>query len=109
MLALAINKKHYAPEGIRETRTFSVNIPSVDLLTETDYCGIVSGRNVDKSKVFSLFLLVLFVVSFVLILRLLCSVCHTIHYHALNYTQPNCRNTTHKQKQRPLDKPKPQN
>jgi len=42
MLAVAINKKHYSPEGIRETRTFSVNIPSVDLLTQTDYCGTVS-------------------------------------------------------------------
>jgi flavin reductase (DIM6/NTAB) family NADH-FMN oxidoreductase RutF len=55
MLAVAINKKHHGSEGIRETRTFSVNIPSVDLLTETDYCGIVSGRNIDKSKVFELF------------------------------------------------------
>jgi flavin reductase (DIM6/NTAB) family NADH-FMN oxidoreductase RutF len=55
MLAVAINKKHYSPEGIRETRTFSVNIPSVDLLTQTDYCGIVSGRNTDKSEVFELF------------------------------------------------------
>ena len=55
MLTVAINKKHYTPEGIQETRTFSVNIPSVGLLTQTDYCGIVSGRSIDKSKVFELF------------------------------------------------------
>jgi flavin reductase (DIM6/NTAB) family NADH-FMN oxidoreductase RutF len=55
MLAVAINKKHYAPEGIRQTRTFSVNIPNENLLMQTDYCGIVSGRNMDKSKVFEVF------------------------------------------------------
>jgi flavin reductase (DIM6/NTAB) family NADH-FMN oxidoreductase RutF len=55
MLLVAINKKHYTPEGIQRTGTFSVNIPSVNLLTKTDYCGIVSGRNIDKSKVFELF------------------------------------------------------
>jgi flavin reductase (DIM6/NTAB) family NADH-FMN oxidoreductase RutF len=28
--------------------TFSVNIPSVDLVRETDYCGLVSGSKADK-------------------------------------------------------------
>jgi len=55
VLAVAISKKHYAPEGIRQTRTFSVNIPIEDLLTQTDYCGIAPGRNIDKSKVFDVF------------------------------------------------------
>jgi flavin reductase (DIM6/NTAB) family NADH-FMN oxidoreductase RutF len=31
--------------------TFSVNTPSVDLVRETDYCGIVSGARVDKVNV----------------------------------------------------------
>lgn len=55
MLAVAINKGHYTPEGIQEAKTFSVNIPTVNLLTETDYCGLVSGRNIDKSKIFEVF------------------------------------------------------
>lgn len=55
MLAVAVNKRHYTSEGILETKTFSVNIPSVDLLVKTDYCGLVSGRKTDKSKVFEVF------------------------------------------------------
>ena len=31
--------------------TFSVNTPSPDLLKETDYCGLVSGRDADKAAV----------------------------------------------------------
>jgi flavin reductase (DIM6/NTAB) family NADH-FMN oxidoreductase RutF len=38
-----------------ETKTFSVNLPSLDLLIKTDYCGIVSGEKTDKSDIFSVF------------------------------------------------------
>jgi flavin reductase (DIM6/NTAB) family NADH-FMN oxidoreductase RutF len=55
MLAVALNKMHYTPEGIKETRTFSVNFPSSDMVQETDYCGLVSGRRIDKSTVFDVF------------------------------------------------------
>jgi len=55
MLTVAINKRRFTPQGIQTTKTFSVNIPSVDLLVKTDYCGLVSGRKVDKSKVFEVF------------------------------------------------------
>jgi len=36
-------------------KTFSVNIPSSDLLEKTDYCGLVSGDTVDKSHIFEVF------------------------------------------------------
>jgi flavin reductase (DIM6/NTAB) family NADH-FMN oxidoreductase RutF len=55
MISCGINKLHFTPEGIRENRTFSVNIPSLSLLEKTDYCGLVSGAKVDKSKVFEVF------------------------------------------------------
>jgi flavin reductase (DIM6/NTAB) family NADH-FMN oxidoreductase RutF len=55
MISCSINTGHFTPEGIRENRTFSVNIPSLSLLEKTDYCGLVSGANVDKSKVFEVF------------------------------------------------------
>jgi flavin reductase (DIM6/NTAB) family NADH-FMN oxidoreductase RutF len=55
MIACGIAKNHYTPQGITGNKTFSLNIPSVDLLEKTDYCGIVSGANTDKSKVFSVF------------------------------------------------------
>lgn len=55
MIACGIANNHYTPEGMNQAKTFSVNIPSADLLEKTDYCGIVSGKNTDKSKVFDVF------------------------------------------------------
>lgn len=55
LVGLALNKAHYTLEGIRENKTFSVNLPGADLVEKTDYCGIVSGREADKSSLFSIF------------------------------------------------------
>ena len=55
MIACGIANNHYTPKGMTTTKTFSVNIPSSDLLEKTDYCGIVSGAKTDKSEVFDLF------------------------------------------------------
>ncbi len=52
---VALNKAHHTNAGIRENGAFSVNIPSAGLVKATDYCGIVSGRNEDKSKIFDIF------------------------------------------------------
>ena len=48
MVSVAMRAQRYTFKGIRENMTFSVNIPSVDLMREADYCGIVSGDTVDK-------------------------------------------------------------
>jgi len=50
MVALPIRHQRYTLKGILENRSFSVNIPSVKLVREADYCGIVSGTEVDKVK-----------------------------------------------------------
>ncbi len=55
MLAMALNKTHYTNGGIRDHKEFSVNVPSIDLLEKVDYCGLVSGRETDKSKLFDVF------------------------------------------------------
>ena len=55
MLGICVNKAHVSNAAIRDTNEFSVNIPSVDMVGVTDYCGIVSGRKVDKSKLFDVF------------------------------------------------------
>jgi len=55
MIACGIGNHHATAGGITETKTFSVNIPSSDLLEKTDYCGIVSGEKTDKSQVFDVF------------------------------------------------------
>lgn len=52
---VSINKAHYTNAGIKENGYFSVNIPSKGLVKETDYVGIVSGKDTDKSKVFTAF------------------------------------------------------
>jgi flavin reductase (DIM6/NTAB) family NADH-FMN oxidoreductase RutF len=55
MLDAAIGLQQYTNKGITVHKTFSVNIPSADLVEKVDYCGIVSGKNQDKSKVFEIF------------------------------------------------------
>jgi len=44
----AICNYRYTLKGIHQNNTFSVNVPSVDIAKETDYCGIESGSKVDK-------------------------------------------------------------
>jgi flavin reductase (DIM6/NTAB) family NADH-FMN oxidoreductase RutF len=54
-VAIALNKAHYTNRGIKENKTFSVNIPSEDMMKATDYCGLISGLKADKSGVFAVF------------------------------------------------------
>ena len=46
---------HYTNKGIDENREFSINIPDASLIEKTDYCGLVSGSNTDKSELFTVF------------------------------------------------------
>jgi flavin reductase (DIM6/NTAB) family NADH-FMN oxidoreductase RutF len=54
-ISISMGKAHNTNSGIKENNTFSVNIPSVELVKETDYCGMVSGKTTDKSGVFECF------------------------------------------------------
>lgn len=51
MISVAIRHNRYTNKGIRQNMTFSVNLPSRDMVKETDYCGIVSGAQVNKVEV----------------------------------------------------------
>jgi flavin reductase (DIM6/NTAB) family NADH-FMN oxidoreductase RutF len=51
MIGVPIRHQRYSLKGIQQNLTFSLNTPSVDLVRETDYCGITSGAKVDKVKV----------------------------------------------------------
>ena len=55
LLSISSEKSHHTNKGIRENKEFSVNIPSVDMVAVTDYCGTHSGQTVDKSKIFDFF------------------------------------------------------
>jgi flavin reductase (DIM6/NTAB) family NADH-FMN oxidoreductase RutF len=50
MISIALNHTRYTLEGIKQTGVFSINIPSISLLKEADYCGIVSGSKVNKAE-----------------------------------------------------------
>ena len=51
MISIGIRPQRYTYKGIRENMTFSVNVPSADMVREADYCGIVSGSKVNKVEV----------------------------------------------------------
>lgn len=55
VLYISLKSTHYTTIGVKENGYFSVNIPAADMVQKTDYCGIVSGRTTDKSKVFTAF------------------------------------------------------
>ncbi len=50
MLSISVRKSRYSHSLIRERGTFGVNLVSQGLCWETDYCGVKSGRDVDKFK-----------------------------------------------------------
>lgn len=55
LMGVSSDRSHYTNRGIRENGTFSVNIPSSKMAAATDYCGLHSGGEVDKSGVFDVF------------------------------------------------------
>jgi len=54
-VSVAIRKERYTLEGVKENRTFSINVPSCDMVKKTDYCGVYSGKKNDKSQIFKTF------------------------------------------------------
>ena len=54
-ISVALRKDRYTLQGLKEQRVFSINVASADLVQKVDYCGIYSGNNKDKSKVFQIF------------------------------------------------------
>lgn len=52
---IGVHKGRYTLEGINQHGTFSINIPSVDLAEKVDFCGIYSGKETDKSRLFKTF------------------------------------------------------
>lgn len=50
MLSISVRAERHSYEIIRATSEFVVNVPSQELTKITDWCGMVSGRKVDKFK-----------------------------------------------------------
>lgn len=51
MFSVAISYRQYTLKGIRQNMAFSINIPSVQMALEADYCGLVSGSSTYKADV----------------------------------------------------------
>jgi flavin reductase (DIM6/NTAB) family NADH-FMN oxidoreductase RutF len=54
-ISMGMAKVHYTNAGIKENKTFSVNLPSSELVEKTDYCGLVSGKDINKAELFETF------------------------------------------------------
>ena len=50
MISVGIRPGRYTMKGIKN-KEFSINIPSADIVKEADFCGMVSGADVDKAAV----------------------------------------------------------
>lgn len=48
MLSISVRPERYSHDIISETGEFVVNIPSLKQTRAVDWCGVVSGRDVDK-------------------------------------------------------------
>lgn len=48
LVAIAVFQGNFIHELIRASGEFVLNVPSLDLLKQVQYCGSVSGRDVDK-------------------------------------------------------------
>lgn len=53
--AVSLGTTHHTTKGIEENGTFSLCLPPKALVAETDYCGLVSGQEKDKSGLFEVF------------------------------------------------------
>jgi len=50
IVAMSIAPKRYSHQLIEETKEFVINIPTMDIVRETLFCGRRSGRTYDKFK-----------------------------------------------------------
>ena len=50
MVSISVRPERYSHSIIKETGEFVVNLVTKDLVFATDYCGVRSGRDVDKFK-----------------------------------------------------------
>lgn len=50
MVSISVRKERYSYEILKETKEFVVNLVTKDLVRAADYCGVRSGRDVDKYR-----------------------------------------------------------
>lgn len=53
LIYVSLNESHLITKGVEQSHKFSINFPNSKLLSEADYCGVRSGYDYDKSKLFT--------------------------------------------------------
>ena len=54
MVSISVRPERYSHHMIEETGEFVINLTTEDLVYATDYCGVKSGRDIDKWKAMNL-------------------------------------------------------
>lgn len=50
MVSISVRKSRHSYEMIKQTGEFVINLTTEELVRATDYCGVTSGKDVDKWK-----------------------------------------------------------
>jgi flavin reductase (DIM6/NTAB) family NADH-FMN oxidoreductase RutF len=53
LVSISLNTGHHTTKAIDKTGIFSINIPKAEMMEKADFCGIRSGRDTDKSVLFT--------------------------------------------------------
>ena len=54
MVSISVRPERYSSPILKETREFVINLTTRQLAYATDYCGVKSGRDVDKFRTLGL-------------------------------------------------------
>lgn len=54
LLMISLHETHLSRENIDREKKFSIIVPEKELIEKVDWCGIASGREEDKSKIFDI-------------------------------------------------------
>ena len=55
LISMGLNKNSATREAVLASQVFSINFPNSAMVEKADYCGMVSGKNIDKSGLFEVF------------------------------------------------------
>jgi len=50
MVSISVRKERYSYDLIKNSKEFVINLVTKELVYQADYCGVKSGKNVDKFK-----------------------------------------------------------
>lgn len=54
MAYISVRPERYSYEILKETKEFVINLTTENLVYQTDYCGVTSGKDIDKFSVLNL-------------------------------------------------------